>query len=629
MTAPWVLQMLIVALVGSVVLSRLFRGFRLQCVSQNWERWLYFKRLYVLKPYMWPSKDRKTQLWIVVLALHFFKDRTLQVLIPRQLGIILNGFSLGLNYGAIMKQVSIWIVLQLARDFTFFKATAATHVSQFAHRNIVEAFHAHILNLSMDFHRTEPSSELLAALKPSGAFSNIIQELVSNLISPVVDLFVAMVYLYRTNGGHSALVKLFLTISYLSAAHQGSSWSSKLFQHHVTTDRRMTHFLQESIQHYRVISLFNRQEFQVDAFSGVLQEFLSAQFQHHKGYYLIANIRRLLLRLGLLVAVSVFTADAVKGALLPGHFIGLVSYWSSTSDTLTELTTAYKDIRERLVSIEKLVHIFHKRPTIVNGSKQLQIRAGDISFDRVSFSYTSEHVAIRNVTFTVSGGSTVAIVGESGSGKSSLVNLLLRTDDVKEGVIKIDDQDIRDVTLTSLRGQIGICPQNIEVFDRSVMENVRFGRLDALDEEVIEVCKVVGLHDAIMKFPEKYAARVGEGGTILSGGQRQRIGIARIMLKKPKLVVLDEPTSAIDSRTETRILKALRNLCRGHTTLIITHRLSIIKDADLILVLHDGSIIERGSHAELLEQRGKYSEFWFLQTSPEANRSSHVTEGIL
>ncbi|KAJ9610166.1 hypothetical protein H2204_015407 [Knufia peltigerae] len=447
-------------------------------------------------------------------------DRALQVLIPRQLGSIMDGFSLGWNYGAIIKEVCIWIVLKVAQDFTIFKAAAATHVSQFAHRNIMEAFHAHILNLSMDFHRAEPSSELLAALEPSGAFSNIIQELASNLISPLVDLFVATIYLYRTNGGRSVLVVL---------------------------------------------------------------------------------------------------SDVVKGASSPGNFIGLVSYWSSISDNLTELTTTYKDIREGLVSIEKLIQTFHKQPTIVNGSKQLQIHAGDISFDRVTFSYGGGHIAIRNVTFTVPGGSTVAIVGESGSGKSTLVNLLLRADDMKEGVIKIDDQDIRDVTLSSLREQIGITPQNIEVFDWSVMENVRFGRLEASDEEVIEVCNAVGLHDGIMKFPEKYETRVGERGITLSGGQRQRIGIARVVLKKPKLIVLDEPTSAVDSRTEIRVLKAFRNLCRGHTTLMIAHRLSTIKDADLILVLHDGSIVERGSHAELLEQRGRYSELWSLQTAREAN----------
>ncbi|KIW79843.1 hypothetical protein Z517_06458 [Fonsecaea pedrosoi CBS 271.37] len=248
-------------------------------------------------------------------------------------------------------------------------------------------------------------------------------------------------------------------------------------------DWRMTNFLQESFQHYQVISLFNRQESEVKVLSGILHKFLRAQFQHHKGYYLIANIRRLLLRLGLLAA-AIFVADAVQGASSPGRFIGL-----ATTD---------KDIKERLVSIEKLIQIFYKQPTIVNGSKQLEIQAEDISFDRVSFSYDSEHRAIRNVTFRVPGGSSVAIVGESGS------------DDVQEGVIQIDNQDIRDVTLSSLREQITITPQHIEVFDRSVMENVQFGRLEASNEEVIEVCKAVGLHDAIMKFPAKYETGVGE-----------------------------------------------------------------------------------------------------------------------
>lgn len=507
----------------------------------------------------------------------------------------------------------------MVQEFTIFKAAAAMHVSEFAHRNIMEAFHAHLFNLSMDFHRAEPSSGLVAALDPSADFSNLLQELASELISPQVDLFVAMIYLYRTNGGHSVLVMLFLIISSLSVAYQGFFWTSKLFRHYVATSRRMTNFLQESIQHYRVISLFNQQESEVNAFSAILHDYFSSQFQHHKAYYLIVNLRRVLLQLGLLVAVSIFAAGAVKGTSSPGYFITLVTYWSSVSSTLTDLTSTYEVIGERLVSIEKLVEIFHNQPTVVNGFKQLQIHAGDISFDRVSFSYDGEHNTIRNTTFTVPGGSTVAIVGESGSGKSTLVNLLLRTDDVQAGAIKIDNQDIRDVTLSSLREQIGVSPQDVEVFDRSVMENIRFGRLEASDEDVIEVCNAVGLHDSIMKFPEKYETKVGERGMKLSGGQCQRIGVARVMLKKPKLIVLDEPTSAVDSRTELRILKAFRNLFRGHTTLMIAHRLSTIKDADLILVLHDGSIVERGRHAELLEQRGTYSELWSLQTSPEVD----------
>ena len=220
---------------------------------------------------------------------------------------------------------------------------------------------------------------------------------------------------------------------------------------------------------------------------------------------------------------------------------------------------------------------------------------------------------IKDLSFSAASGQTIALVGETGSGKSTILNLLFRFYDVREGSIKIDGQDLRDVTLESLRQSIGVVPQDPVLFNDTVMNNVRYSKLDATDEEVVEACKAAAVHDKVLTFTDGYSSIVGENGVKLSGGEKQRIAIARAILKDPKIILLDEATSSVDTQTEHHIQRALKELTKCRTTFVVAHRLSTVMEADVMLVIKDGAIAEQGSPKDLLEARGEFYDLWTLQ----------------
>ncbi len=248
-----------------------------------------------------------------------------------------------------------------------------------------------------------------------------------------------------------------------------------------------------------------------------------------------------------------------------------------------------------------------------DGPGEFKFGGGAIEFNSTNFSYDSKKTIIKDLNFSASPGQKVALVGETGSGKSTILKLLFRFYEVSSGSVKIDGQDVRDVTLESFRRAIGVVPQDPNLFNDTVMNNVRYSRLDATDEEVMEACKAAAVHDKILTFTNGYASVVGENGVKLSGGEIQRIAIARAMLKDPKIILLDEATSAVDSQTESLIQTALRRLTKGRTTFVIAHRLSTVMDADVMLVIKDGSIVEQGLPKELLKNKGEFYDLWTLQ----------------
>ena len=231
----------------------------------------------------------------------------------------------------------------------------------------------------------------------------------------------------------------------------------------------------------------------------------------------------------------------------------------------------------------------------------------------MGFSYDGEKEVIKDFNFLAQPGQRVALVGETGGGKSTILRLLFRFYDAQKGNIMIDDHDVRDVTLSSLRENIGVVPQDPSLFNESIMDNVRYARLDATDEEVMEACRAASIHDKILTFTQGYSTRVGEGGVVLSGGELQRIAIARVILKNPRIILLDEATSAVDTETERRITEALKLLTKSRTTFTVAHRLSTVKNSDIILVIKDGMIAEQGSPRELLDKKGEFAKLWLDQ----------------
>ena len=247
------------------------------------------------------------------------------------------------------------------------------------------------------------------------------------------------------------------------------------------------------------------------------------------------------------------------------------------------------------------------------GQKPFHFKRGAVQFCGVDFSYDGEKAVIKDFNFHAQPGQRVALVGETGGGKSTILRLLFRFYDVQKGSIMIDEQDVKDVTLSSLRENIGVVPQDPSLFNESIMDNVRYARLDATDEEVMEACKAASIHDKILTFSNGYSTKVGEGGVMLSGGELQRVAIARVILQNPRIILLDEATSAVDTETETRISKALQLLTKGRTTFTVAHRLSTVKNADIILVIKDGMIAEHGTPRDLVGKKGEFAKLWLAQ----------------
>ncbi|KMU77481.1 heavy metal tolerance protein [Coccidioides immitis RMSCC 3703] len=306
--------------------------------------------------------------------------------------------------------------------------------------------------------------------------------------------------------------------------------------------------------------------------------------------------------------------------------------------------TFYRSIQSALINSERMLELFREQPTVIDGpsASTLSRCTGDIKFNNVEFAYDCRKPALNGLTFHCEPGTTTALVGESGGGKSTVFRLLFRFYNALSGNILIDDRDVDTITIDSLRSHIGVVPQDTVLFNETLMYNLKYANPSATDEDVFDACRAASIHDRILTFPDGYETKVGERGLRLSGGEKQRVAIARTILKNPRIILLDEATAALDTDTEEHIQGALSTLSKGRTMLVIAHRLSTITTADQILVLHNGQVIEKGNHEQLLAMRGRYASMWrkqiraqraaaeaqVLQVRAERLRTASTTAGV-
>lgn len=377
----------------------------------------------------------------------------------------------------------------------------------------------------------------------------------------------------------------------------------------------ITSFLQESISAVRIVKSFVREAYEIERFREQNYLNFKAQMKNVQLMSLLTPTVEFISAIGVTFIIWFGGYEVVNGVLTPGALIAFLTYAVNLANPVKRLSRVYGTVQRAMAAADRVFEVLDLDEKIKDKEDAVELPRieGRVTFDKVSFAYKKDHPALREVSLEAHPGEMVAIVGPSGAGKSTIANLIPRFYDVTAGAIRIDGVDIRDVRLDSLREQIGIVPQETMLFSGTVAFNIRYGRLDATEEEIVAAAKAANAHEFIMGLPEGYETKIGERGSSLSGGQRQRISIARAILKNPRVLILDEATSALDTESEKVVQAALDKLMLGRTSFVIAHRLSTILQADSIIVLEDGQVKERGTHEDLLAQGGLYKNLYDIQ----------------
>ena len=379
----------------------------------------------------------------------------------------------------------------------------------------------------------------------------------------------------------------------------------------------LTSVLQESVTSARVVKSFVREEYEIERFENQNMDNFHANMKNIQQMAILTPVIELVAACGVAVVLWYGGNNVIEGRITAGSLVAFLTYAVNSTNPIKRLSKIIGSIQKALAAAQRVFDVLDMPEEVTNAPLALPLPrvSGSVAFKQVSFEYNPGEPILKNFSFTAEPGEIVAFVGPSGAGKSTVASLLPRFYDVSSGSVEIDGHDVKDVTMESLREQVGIVPQETVLFNGSVYDNILYGRLDATEEEVIAAAKAANAHNFIMELPEGYATKLGDRGLNISGGQRQRLAIARAILKNPQILILDEATSALDTESERIVQEALDRLMVGRTSFVIAHRLSTIKNADKILVLDRGELVEQGTHEELIQRDGLYAHLYQIQYS--------------
>jgi ABC-type transport system involved in Fe-S cluster assembly fused permease/ATPase subunit len=590
----------------------------------------YLKGFAVFLPYLFPKDDWKVMACLGLRLVHMLQERVLNLLTPRQLGIITDKLQHSYEtQSGIMpwKDIGLWVLFSYINSYAglgIVDGIANLVISNSAYRRITLLAYEHVLGLSMDFHTSKDSGEVLKAVEQASSLNSLIEMVLFDIAPILLDLVVAMYYVTHLFDAYMAFIILFMGAAYIAIGFYFTTLSQPKRRDYVEKQRTESSTVNETVHNWQTVAYFNRLVFEHKRYAENILATISAQYSYYFRSMGGHAAQDLLTTFGFAGACVFGMSQIVTGRKPVGNLVILIMYWHTMTSPLYVLSYSYRHISSSLIDAERLLQLLNTKPSVADqdGARDIVVSAGEVEFKDVDFHYDERKPIIKGVNLKAEGGQTIAFVGETGGGKSTMLKLLFRFYDVTGGSIMIDGQDLRSVTQASLRDAIGLVPQDPVLFNQTIRQNIRYAKLDASDTEIEDACRAAAIHDDIVGFPDGYNSKVGERGVRLSGGQLQRIAIARVLLKNPKIVMLDEATSAIDSSIEALIQQAFRKLSQGRTTFVIAHRLSTIADADQILVVEKGEIIERGRHQELLmNEGGKYAELWSKQTAGHLSKT--------
>ena len=578
-------------------------------------------------PYLWPKSRKDIQFRVVLAMLALVLGEILGLLAPYFYGVSVDALAPGadedqtifmLTAGALGMVVAYGVMRILSVGFSQLRDVIFAQVGQRALRQLALETFRHMHRLSLRYHITRKTGGLSRVMERGVKGVEFLLRFMLFSIGPLIlKLLIVAGIFYLEFGFIYMAIVLITIVLYIWFTFSVTEWRVKVRKEMNDKDTDANQKAIDSLLNFETVKYFGAEEREALRYDESMRGYEAAAL---KTSYSLAflNFGQTLLITGGLITVMILAAMAVqRGELSVGDFVMANAYMIQITMPLGFLGTVYREIRQALVDMGEMFDLLGQPQEVIDvaNAEDLNIKGGQIEFDNVTFGYDPERTILSKLSLKIKKGETVAIVGPSGSGKSTIGRLLFRFYDVNSGSLKIDGQDIRNVTQASVHNSIGIVPQDTVLFNDTIGYNIAYGRDGASEDEIIAAAKSAKIHDFIISLTDGYNTTVGERGLKLSGGEKQRVGIARTLLKNHPILVLDEATSALDTETERNIQDSLRGLGSGRSVITIAHRLSTVVDADQIIVLEQGCIVEKGTHDELLNLNGRYTKMWHIQES--------------
>jgi len=581
----------------------------------------YVKTFKLLLPFLWPEKrkDLKTRVSFAVIALILAKIASIST--PLVLGSAVNSLtelSSGINLFMLVPTalvVGYGFTKIIALSFVEIRDALFSKVSQHSIRQISLTMFKHLHNLSLQFHLNRQTGGLAKYIdRGTKGIDFLLRYVLFNIAPTFLEVFLVSGILFYLYGPWYAIITL-LTIGFYSyLTFVITEWRNVFRKRMNKADNDVSTKMIDSLLNFETVKYFNNENFESNRLDQSLEEYELAANQSRHTLSMLNIAQTFIIMSGITIMLVMSVYGIKNGDIDVGGFVVINAYMLQLYQPLNWLGSVYREIRQSLTDMENMFGLLDISPPKDNSLRAIpQSNDAEIRFDKVGFDYDVRRTIIKDMSFTVPNGKKVAIVGPTGAGKSTISRLLFKFYDPKEGNIYINNTNINNISQNSLRGIIGVVPQDTVLFNDTIFYNIAYGNAESTKNEVIEAAKNADIHNFIISLPDGYETIVGERGLKLSGGEKQRVAIARTILKNPKIFFFDEATSALDTSTEKEIQKNLENISKDKTTLIIAHRLSTAANADNIIVIDKGSIVEEGTHEKLLQRKGKYFEMWEKQ----------------
>ena len=585
------------------------------------DRSILNKTIQLLFPFLWPKNHNGLKIRIVLAIVFLLLSKITNLISPPILGSVvdsLTDLTEGMHELTIIP-IALIIAYGLSRIatklFGELRNAIFSKVSQNAIRQLTLNTFAHLHSLSLQFHLNRKTGALSKFIdRGTKGVDFLMNYVLFNVIPTIIEIFFVAGILFVLYGFKYAVVTLVTILLYIYLTYIITQWRLKFRRRMNEADNMVSSKLVDSLLNYETVKYFNNENYEFNRLDNSLKDYEGAAVENEFSLSYLNITQTVVIITGITLMLSMSVFDIKAGAISIGGFVVINAYMFQLYQPLNFFGSVYRNIRQSLTDMENLFSLWSEKPYETNqNTNLLQSTEASIRFENVSFDYDVRRTIIQNISFEVPDGKKVAIVGPTGAGKSTISRLLFKFYNPKSGSIYVNNQNIKEISQQSLRKIIGVVPQDTVLFNETIYYNISYGNPEASEQDIYKAAKNADIHEFIKTLPDGYNTLVGERGLKLSGGEKQRVAIARAILKKPSIFFFDEATSALDTTTEKEIQKNLEMISNNKTTLVIAHRLSTAADADNIIVLDKGKIIEQGRHEELLKLNGKYSEMWNKQ----------------